>query len=186
MLLQFHYEDVLRQDLLLKLNYVNVLSVPGVSSIILVPKAASPLIRKSSRFGKLAMEISCGQRFIEGPSLEAGIRSWFEKERGARQSGRARLSKKGSGISHFLIRISTVISIFSSSVEIRENAILFSMEREFCEFSPELDDHFEIFEHLRGFHVTILTSAKTKDETLVLWSGFLLKDEGERDVGEAK
>jgi hypothetical protein len=52
------------------------------------------------------------------------------------------------------------------------------METEFCEFSPELEDHFEIFEHIRGFNVTIITSANTQDETLLLWSGFLQKDEG--------
>lgn len=45
--------------------------------------------------------------------------------------------------------------------------------------SSELEDQFEIFKHIRGFNVTIVTSANTKDETLLLWSGFLLKDEGE-------
>ncbi|KAG6467650.1 hypothetical protein ZIOFF_074491 (mitochondrion) [Zingiber officinale] len=53
-----------------------------------------------------------------------------------------------------------------SPVAIRENSIQFSMEREFCEFSPELEDHFEVFEHIRGFNVTIVTSANTQDETL--------------------
>ena len=82
-------------------------------------------------------------------------------------------------MSNFSVRISTVMSLLDSRVEIRENSIQFSMETEFCEFSPELEDHFEIFEHIRGFNVTIVTSANTKDETLLLWSGFLLKDEGE-------
>lgn len=175
----FHYEDVLRQDLLLKLNYANVMEVPGLCEIRLVPKAASDL---RIQFGKLAMEISCGQRFIQtqrGPSFQAGksFRSWSEKDTGsdfARQS-----ALRGHGMSHFLVRILTVMSMLDSSVEIRENSIQFSMEREFCELSPELEDHFEIFEHIRGFNVTIVTSAKTKDETLLLWSGFLLKDEGE-------
>lgn len=39
--LHFHYEDVLRQDLLLKLNHANVMEVPGLFEIRLVPKAAS-------------------------------------------------------------------------------------------------------------------------------------------------
>ncbi|KAI5445781.1 hypothetical protein KIW84_013858 [Lathyrus oleraceus] len=56
------------------------------------------------------------------------------------------------------------------------------MKTEFCEFSPELEDHFEIFEHIRGFNVTIVTSANTQDETLPPWSGFLQKDEGETQV----
>ena len=77
------------------------------------------------------------------------------------------------------------MSILDYPVEIREKSIQFSMETEFCEFSPELEENFEIFEHIRGFNVTIFTSANTKDETLLLWSGFLQKDEGESqsDVG---
>lgn len=82
-------------------------------------------------------------------------------------------------MSHFLFRISTVMSLLDSPVEIRENSIQFSMETEFCELSPELGEHFEIFEHIRGFNATIVTSANTQDETLPLWSGLLQKEEGE-------
>ncbi|KAL8188787.1 hypothetical protein R6Q57_029542 [Mikania cordata] len=71
------------------------------------------------------------------------------------------------------------MSLLDFPVEIREKSIQFLMEMEFCEFSPELEDHFEIFEHIRGFHVTIFTSANTQDETLPPWSGFFQKDEGE-------
>ena len=48
---------------------------------------------------------------------------------------------------HFLDRIFTVMSMLDSPVEI-ENSIKFFMETEFCEFSLELEDHFEIFEHI--------------------------------------
>lgn len=174
--LHFHYEDVLRQDLLLKLNYANVMEVPGLCEIRLVPKRL---------FGKLAMEMTCGQRFFQtkrGPSFQAGksFRSNpSEKDTGYVSDFARKSALRGHRMSHFLVRILTVMSLFYSPVEIRENPILFSMETEFCEFSPELEDHFEIFEHLRGFNVTIVTSANTKDETLLLWSGFLLKDEGE-------
>jgi len=80
---------------------------------------------------------------------------------------------------NFLEKILAVMSLYNSPVEIRKNSIQFSMETEFCEFFPELEDHFEIFEHIRGFNVTIVTSANTQDETLLLWSGFLQRDEGD-------
>ncbi|KAK3008339.1 hypothetical protein RJ639_015327, partial [Escallonia herrerae] len=32
--------------------------------------------------------------------------------------------------------------------------------------SPRQEDHFEIFEHIRGFNVTIVTSTNTQDKTL--------------------
>ncbi|MFS7901452.1 putative ribosomal protein L5 [Helianthus anomalus] len=38
--LHFHYEDVSRQDPLLKPNHANVMEVPGSCKIRVVPKAA--------------------------------------------------------------------------------------------------------------------------------------------------
>ncbi|CAK9183562.1 unnamed protein product [Ilex paraguariensis] len=74
--------------------------------------------------------------------------------------------------------IASAGAAIDSPVEIRENSIQFLMETEFCEFSPELEEHFEIFEHIRGFNVTIVTSGNTQDETLLPWSGFLQKMRG--------
>nr|ANS54554.1 ribosomal protein L5 [Cynomorium coccineum] len=185
----FHYEDVSRQDPLLKLNHANVMEVPGSCEIRVVPNSYFRI-----KNGKLAMEIPCGQKFIQterastGKSFRSNPFLGSIKDKGyvsdlARQS-----TLRGHGMSNFSVRISTVMSLLDSPVEIRENSIKFSMETEFCEFSPELEDHFEIFEHIRGFNVTIVTSANTQDETLPPWSGFLQKDEGETesDVGEAK
>nr|YP_010838098.1 ribosomal protein L5 [Apostasia shenzhenica]WGF19833.1 ribosomal protein L5 [Apostasia shenzhenica] len=181
--LHFHYEDVSRQDPLLKPNHANVMEVPGSCEIRLVPNSDFIIL-----FGKWAMEMTRGQRFFKTKrAFQAGksFRSGSEKDTGYVSDFARKSALRGHGMYHFLVRISTVMSMLYSPVEIRENPILFSMETEFCEFSPELEDHFEIFEHLRGFNVTIVTSANTKDETLPPWSGFLLKDEGETkaDVG---
>ncbi|KAJ3668589.1 hypothetical protein LUZ60_018203 [Juncus effusus] len=187
--LHFHYEDVLRQDLLLKLNYANVMEVPGSFEIRLVPKAAVSDFRiqfgnwlwrfcavRDSYRHKGALISKAGKSFRSNPFLgskkDTGYVSDF-----ARQS-----VLRGHGMFNFLVRILTVMSILDYPVEIRDKSIQFSMETEFCEFSPELEDNFEIFEHIRGFNVTIFTSANTKDETLLLWSGFLQKDEGESHI----
>ena len=82
-------------------------------------------------------------------------------------------------MSNFSVRILIVMSLLDSPVEIWENSIQFSMQREFCKFSPELEDLFEIFKHIGGFNVTIVTSANTQDETLPPWRGFFKKDEGQ-------
>ncbi|KAH7510988.1 hypothetical protein FEM48_ZijujUnG0059600 [Ziziphus jujuba var. spinosa] len=158
------------------------MEVPGSCEIRVVPKAPYDFIIKN---GKLAMEIPRGQKFIQtqrgstGKSFRSNPFLGSSKDKGyvsdlARQS-----TLRGHGMSNFSVRISTVMSLLDSPVEIRKNSIQFSMETEFCEFSPELEDHFEIFEHIRGFNVTIVTSANTQDETLPPWSGFLQKDEGE-------
>ncbi|XLR44603.1 hypothetical protein HN51_028732 [Arachis hypogaea] len=60
--LHFHYEDVSRQDPLLKLNHANVMEVPRSCEIRLVPKAPYDFIIQN---GKLAMEIPCGQKLIQ-------------------------------------------------------------------------------------------------------------------------
>lgn len=181
--LHFHYEDVLRQDLLLKLNYANVMEVPGLCEIRVVPKAAPSDFQIKN--GKFAMEISCGQKFIQtqrastGRSFRSNPLLGSNKDKGYVNDPARQSTLRGHGMSNYLVRISTVMSLLDYLGEIRENSIQFSMETEFCEFSPELEDHFEIFEHIRGFNVTIVTSANTQDETLLLWSGFLQKDEGE-------
>nr|TKW30371.1 hypothetical protein SEVIR_2G031900v2 [Setaria viridis] len=136
--LHLHYEDVLRQDLLLKQNHANIMQVPGLYEIRLVPKAGSDL---RVPIGKLAMEILSGQRFKEAqvdPFAKARNGSVF-----ARQS-----VLRGHAMYNFLVRMLTVMSMLDSQAEIRENTIKFFMETEFCEFSPELEDHFEIFEHI--------------------------------------
>jgi hypothetical protein len=67
--LHFHSEDVLRQYLLLKLNHTNIMEVPGLFEIRLVPKSTSDT---KIHFGKLAMEILCGERCIHAqlPTFE--------------------------------------------------------------------------------------------------------------------
>ncbi|XP_059630279.1 large ribosomal subunit protein uL5m-like [Cornus florida] len=167
----FHYEDVSRQDPLLKPNHAIVTEVLGSCQIRVVPKAApfSFIIQN----GKLAIEIPRGQKIIQTQRASTGksFRSnpfWgSNKDKKGYVSDLARKSTlQGHGMSHFLVRISTVMSLLDSLVEIREKSIQFSMETEFCEFSPELIDYFEIFEHIRGFNVTIVTLANTQDETL--------------------
>ncbi|KAL4181289.1 hypothetical protein AMTRI_Chr12g236500 [Amborella trichopoda] len=47
------------------------------------------------------------------------------------------------------------MSLLDSPFKIQEDPIQFSMETEFCKLSLELEDHFEIFEHIGGFNVTL-------------------------------
>lgn len=179
--LHFHYEDVLRQDLLLKLNHTNIMEVPGLFEIRLVPKSTSDV---KIQFGKLAMEILCGQRCIQAelpPHLKAGksrSNAFLGSQKDATSLRQSII--RGHGMYNFLVRVLTVMSMLDSQVSIEQgNCIKFFMATEFCEFSPEIEDHFEIFENIGGFNVTIVTSASSKEETSLLWSGFLLKDEGD-------
>nr|BAJ22095.1 ribosomal protein L5 [Cycas taitungensis] len=184
--LHFHYENVLRQDLLLKLNHANITEVPRLCEIIVVPKALPNSPNSIVANGKLAMEILCGfvqaQRGSTGKSFRSNQSfpdQGSEKDTGYVSNLARRSTLRGHIMYNLLEKISAIMSLCNSPVEIQRNSIQFSMETEFCESFPELEDHFEIFEHIRGFNVTIATSANAQDETLLLWSGFLQKDEGD-------
>lgn len=177
--LHFHYEDVLREDLLLKLNHTNIMEVPGLFEIRLVPKSTAGA---KIQFGKLAMEILCGQRCIQA-ELPAHLKGKAANAYLGSQKDAVSLRQsiiRGHGMYNFLVRVLTVMSMLDSKVAIEQgNCVKFFMATEFCEFSPEIEDHFEIFETIGGFNVTVVTTACSKEETSLLWSGFLLKDEGE-------
>ncbi|KAI4974366.1 hypothetical protein ZWY2020_047646 [Hordeum vulgare] len=54
---------------------------------------------------------------------------------------------RGHGMYNFLVRVLTVMSMLDSKVAFEQgNCVKFFMATEFCEFSPEIEDHFEIFE----------------------------------------
>ncbi|CAN6440323.1 unnamed protein product [Victoria cruziana] len=158
--LHFHYEDVSRQDPLLKPNHANVMEVPRSCEIRVVPKPFAPS-SFGSQNGKLAMEISCGQRFVQtqrsstGKSFRSNPFLGSDKERVTVND---------------LARQSTLRWHFQSN---------FFDQNLNSNVSVIFSDHFEIFEHIRGFHVTIVTLANTQDETLPLWSGFFQKEEGD-------
>ncbi|KAL6321499.1 hypothetical protein AAG906_018468 [Vitis piasezkii] len=137
--LHFHYEDVSCHDPLLKPNHANVMEVPGLCETRLIPKRPSSFTIQN---GKLAMEIPCGQRFIQT------------------QRGSTGNTLQGHGMSNFSVRILIVMSLLDSPVEIWENSIQFLMQTEFY------------LEHIGRFNVTIVTSPNTQDETLPPWRGF--------------
>ncbi|KAI3989634.1 hypothetical protein MKX01_036243 [Papaver californicum] len=159
-LLSFYYEDVSRQDPLLKLNHANVMEVPRSCEIRVVPTPSDFRIQN----GKLVMDIPRSQKFIQRkPQHQVSKSNPFDKDGGYVSELARHSSLRGQGMS---FRISTIIFLLDSLVKIKENSIQFSMETKFCEFSPELEDHFEIFEHIRG----------TQDENLSSWSGFFQQD----------
>ncbi|RZB42563.1 60S ribosomal protein L5, mitochondrial [Glycine soja] len=183
--LHFHYEDVSRQDPLLKLNHANVMEVHGSCEIRVVPKAPYDFIIKMENW---LWRFSRGQKFIQtqrgstGKSFRSNPFLGSNKDKGYVSHLALQSTLRGHGMPNFSVRISAVMSLLDSPVELQENSFQFSMETEFCEFSLELEDYFEIFEHIRGFNVTIVNSANTQDETLPPWNGFLQKDEGETQI----
>nr|YP_010881207.1 ribosomal protein L5 [Pellia neesiana]WIA66955.1 ribosomal protein L5 [Pellia neesiana]WIA66996.1 ribosomal protein L5 [Pellia neesiana]WIA67037.1 ribosomal protein L5 [Pellia neesiana] len=172
--LEFHYDQVIRPDLLLKMNYENIMEVPRLCEIIVVPKA--PPSKNFIKNVKLAMEIVRGQKLFIQRSRATNTSSFrvnqeSEKSAGYVTSYLARSTLRGHIMYNFLEKLVTIISFYDYPVKIRKNSIqLSTLLRSF----PEIQDHH--FEHIRGFDVTIITSANTQDETVISWSGFLQKE----------
>ncbi|OEL31295.1 60S ribosomal protein L5, mitochondrial [Dichanthelium oligosanthes] len=129
--LHFHYEDVLRQDLLLKQNHANIMQVPGLYEIKLAPKACSDL---RVPIGKLAMEILSGQRFKEAPMdpFAKARKSCTNPFIGADKDSSSAFAQqsvlRGHAMYNFLVRMLTVMSMLDSRAEVQENTIKFIME----------------------------------------------------------
>ncbi len=128
----FHYENLLRQDLLLKLNYANIMEVPRLCKIIVVPKAPYNLIRNV----KLTMEIICSQKFTPTQNRNSiGRSSQFNKFVLNRKSKKnteyvtylARSTLRGHTTYNFLEKLVTIISLYDYPVKIQRNSIQLSM-----------------------------------------------------------
>jgi ribosomal protein L5 len=60
----FHYQHILRSDLLLKLNYSNIMEIPRVTKVIILSQVPYESIKQVS----LALEIISGQKLIQKES----------------------------------------------------------------------------------------------------------------------
>lgn len=180
--LRFHYENVLRQDSLLKLNHANIMEVPRSREVIVIPKAPSDFLKKNV---KLAMEMVCGE-FIQTRSRGSTTGKSFRFNKfvlspeSERDTGYVTYLTRSTLRGHIMYIFSekpvTIMSFYNYPVRIQKNSIQLSISTELLRLFPEIPNHFEIFEHIRGFHVTIVTSANTLDETILSWSGFLQKE----------
>lgn len=141
--LNFHYEDVSRQDPLLKPNHANVMEVTGSCKIRVVPKAApSDFIIKN---GKLAMEIPCGQNLIQtqrastGKSFRSNPFLGSNKEKKGYVSDLARQSTlRGHGMSHFLIAFAFASGLVLSIAVDTEYVLINDLTRAVMQFYPPL------------------------------------------------
>ena len=60
----FHYQHILRSDLLLKLNYSNIMEIPHLTKVMILSQVPYESIKQVS----LALEIISGQKFIQTES----------------------------------------------------------------------------------------------------------------------
>lgn len=199
--LRYHYENILRQDLLLKLNYSNIMQVPRLCKINI---CASPL--NSVKSVSLALEIICGQKFVEASKNQTNktfIRQRSQsttqrfKERVAPSLNSHRANPKRGGpkgtlsydsslwlrsslrstplMYNFLEKLITIISFYDYTIQFQTNTIKITIDTQVRLF-PEIQNHFEFFESIQNLEVFLVTSALTEKETQLLWTGLNQKE----------
>ncbi len=74
---------------------------------------------------------------------------------------------------NLLEKLITIISFYDIQNTKKFHSIINAMS--LIRLFPKVQNHFEIFLHIRRFDITIVTSTNTQDETFILQSGFLQK-----------
>jgi len=62
---------------------------------------------------------------------------------------------------NFLEKLVMIKKFYDYLIKIQRNFIQLSMAMSLLRLLPEIQNNFKIFEHIRGFDITIVTSANT-------------------------
>jgi len=196
--IRYYYEHVLRYDLLLKLDYTNIMEVPQLCKILILAKKVPYNHLKNV---SLALEIICGQKTSYNLLPDSmtprrlasrspiGRKDWrpaarqSDSPRGASQSNLVFIfcSLRSQVMFNFLDKLFSFSALSESSnqykIQIRGQEIQVKgrLSAEFHLF-PEIQNHFEFFEHFQNLEIKLITSAKSENETRLLWAGLQQKE----------
>nr|YP_001315125.1 ribosomal protein L5 [Chlorokybus atmophyticus]ABO15112.1 ribosomal protein L5 [Chlorokybus atmophyticus] len=172
--LKYHYENVIRQDLLYKCNYNNIMEVPKIVKIIVNGSIKNEVNSKRMVLSFLvALELISGQKL----TLARAKKSIAAFKLRTNDPIGCKVTLRGKPVYNLLDKLITTVwprlrdfqglkpTFDSSGVNYNiglDNLLLF----------PELERHYYLFESLHGANLTIVTSAKTKEEAKLLLSSF--------------
>lgn len=193
--LSYHYEKILRDDLLLKLNYNNVMELPRLQQIKILSEVPLNALKNVS----LALQILCGQKPAENYEVASAKghnnlnnfkkfspismkknRLHFLKQRGSNNlKYQIRVSLRSDTMYHFLDKLICLCNLgtfYDYPFQIQSNTVQFSLGSSELRLFPEIQNHFEFFDSLQNLRIVLVTSALSEKETQLLWTGFLQKE----------
>ena len=171
-LLQKYYDLIISQEFLLKKNYKNVLQIPKLLKVTI--NISSKVVINDRKYivpALIAVELITGQK--SNFTLTKKSISAFKCRKN--QLIGCTVSLKGYFMYIFLEKMVRILlsqsrnysGIYFKNFDPQgnytfgiKNLLLF----------PELDNHFEFFEYIKGLDITIVTSAKNKKEAALLFS----------------
>ena len=174
-----YYEQIICSDLLLKHNYKTIMELPSLKKIILNTTSKSYTIDKKNILPVLmALELISGQK-AKLTSAKKSIASFKIREN---QIIGCKTTLRDLSMFLFLDKLLTVvlprIRDFSG-IEIKnfDNHGNFSLGITNILIFPEIENHFELFEVIRGLNINIVIAAQNKKEALVFYSAFQIPHE---------
>ena len=184
--LHVYSHTLLPRDLLHQLNRTNIMAFPKLQKIVVttslqidsseteggVPGKKSAASKNVS--GYFALELICGQKFKKTRASQ--FISGFQLRKGeiVGCQGTLRHHRLFSFLEKILLGILPKIREFSGIPFVEHHhlnsQISYGLEN-FLLF-PECENHYEVFEALRGFQMTLVTNVKSSQETGLLLSGY--------------
>jgi large subunit ribosomal protein L5 len=185
--LHVHSQTVLPRDLLHQLNRTNIMAFPKLHKIVVTTslqvdslqnQGMTPgrILKNSpskSMSGYLGVELICGQKFKKTRARQ--FISGFQLRKGeiVGCQGTLRHTLLFSFLEKVLLGVLPKMREFPGfpRSQTTSNAHISCGIENFLLF-PECENHYEIFEALRGFQMTLVTNAKSSQETALLLSGY--------------
>jgi len=182
--IESYYESILSCDLLLKLNYKNIMEIPKLRKIIV---SSQKVPFQHVKNASLALELLCSQKVSS--ILQEATELNFKYKRKDQKIRNFRSTDSQTNLTfischlynqqmyNFLEKLITVLTVSSEYKVLfqEQNIQLFLTNREIRQF-PEIQNHFDFFDLLQNIEVTLVTSAKSEKHTFLLWQGLQQKE----------
>ena len=163
----YHYELILRDDLMLKLCHLNSMSLPKLLQISLLAKVPYEWIQQN----ELALDILCGQKSVVFESV-----SRYQSHTNT-NNYYLRLCLRKHHAYNFVEKLLTLPQFHSamstdSKVQFHHNGIQLKVQSSVVRFFPEILNHFDLFS-VCDLHLTYETSATSVEQTRLFWTGHI-------------
>nr|YP_007890559.1 ribosomal protein L5 [Histiona aroides]AGH24053.1 ribosomal protein L5 [Histiona aroides] len=172
--MQQYYEDVIRLDMIRKFQYANPYSIPKIDKIIVNMGVKEGAVDKKQILPPMLIaELVTGQKSVITKARKSVAN--FKIRKGFPIG--VKVTLRGDLMYNFLYRLVTVVlprvrDFKGVSHKNINNTGNFSFGIRDLLVFPEIEMEYDKLSRIYGAHITIVTSAKTKNETEALLSAF--------------
>lgn len=167
-----YYKHIVCRDMILKYGYKNIMEIASLKNIVVNTTSKMYVIDKKYMAPTLtALEMITGQKLIVNQAKKSI--ATFKIRKG--QPIACKVTLRGFILYSFLYKLIMIILPRSRdfngiSLESIDNSGNWSVSVASIMLFPELESHYEFFETVRAFNITIGVSARKKQQACVLYS----------------